>query len=87
MGETCRHDRAARVTEDPLIRKRSVVIAGHRTSVSIEQPFWEALKEIAGRDGISLNAAIAHIDAARTHNLSSAIRIYVLKRLRQLVTI
>ena len=48
---------------------------------------WEALKEIADRDGVSLNAVIAQIDAARTDNLSSAIRIYVLKRLRQLVAI
>ncbi len=60
------------------IRKRSVNIAGHRTSVSLEDAFWRALKEIADRRGLSLNAMIREIDAARSGNLSSAIRVFVL---------
>ncbi len=65
-----------------MIRKRSVEIAGHRTSVSIEAPFWDALKELAERDGLSLNELITKIDDNRAGNLSSAIRVYVLKAFR-----
>jgi len=65
------------------IRKRSVLIAGHATSVSLEEAFWEALKEITEAKGLSLNALITEIDAARAENtpanLSSAIRVYVLR--------
>ena len=64
---------------DIAVRKRSVEIAGHRTSVSIEQPFWDALKDLADRDGVSVNELIARIDGARGNNLSSAIRVYVLR--------
>ena len=64
------------------LRKRSVVIQGHRTSLSLEQPFWDALKEIAARRGLSLARLIAEIDASRSGNLSSAARIYVLDALR-----
>ena len=60
------------------MRKRSVVIAGHKTSVSIEGPFWDALKDIAEARGVSLNRLITEIDEAREANLSSAIRVYVL---------
>ncbi len=60
------------------MRKRSVVIAGHRTSVSIEAPFWEALKHLAEARGLSLNRLITEIDESREENLSSAIRVYVL---------
>lgn len=64
--------------------KRSVRIAGHRTSVSLEQPFWECLTVIAGTEGVSLNALIARIDAGRgAANLSSALRVFVLATLRQ----
>ena len=65
-----------------MIRKRSVDIAGHRTSVSIEAPFWDALKELAEREGLSLNELITKIDSTRAGNLSSAIRVYVLKAFR-----
>jgi predicted DNA-binding ribbon-helix-helix protein len=59
--------------------KRSVRIAGHPTSVSIEAPFWTSLREIADARGISVNAMVAAIDADRsTGNLSSAIRLAVL---------
>lgn len=59
--------------------KRSVTIAGHRTSVSLEAPFWEALGRLARRRGLSVQALVAEIDAARkAGNLSSALRVYVL---------
>ena len=64
------------------MHKRSVVIAGHRTSVSIETPFWDSLKDIAEARGMSLNRLIAEIDESRAENLSSAIRVYVLARIR-----
>ena len=64
------------------VEKRSVLVAGHRTSVSLEPEFWVALKGIAGRRGLSLNQMIAEIDAGRSGNLSSAIRVFVLKGLR-----
>ena len=62
------------------IRRHAVIIAGHRTSVSIEDAFWAALKEIAAADGVSLNHLVTRIDEARTGNLSSAIRVHVLER-------
>ncbi len=64
------------------IRKRSITIAGHKTSLSLEEIFWRALKEIASADGTSLNALIENIDRERGGNLSSAVRVFVLERLR-----
>ncbi|HSR71475.1 MAG TPA: ribbon-helix-helix domain-containing protein, partial [Kiloniellales bacterium] len=64
------------------VKKRSVKIAGHKTSVSLEEAFWQALKEIARADGISVTALIERIDRDRVGNLSSAVRVYVLERLR-----
>lgn len=63
------------------LRKHSVLIAGHATSVSLEDPFWTALKRIAATTGQSLNALITEIDNSRSGNLSSALRVYVLARL------
>lgn len=64
---------------DPLaIKKRSVVISGHRTSVSLENAFWYALKEIATGKGQTVNQLVSEIDDGRTGNLSSAIRVHVL---------
>ncbi len=63
------------------LKKRSVEIAGHRTSLSLEQAFWRALKRIAARDGVSINRLIERIDRERAGNLSSAVRVYVLERL------
>lgn len=63
------------------VKKRSVEIAGHRTSLSLEEAFWRALKRIAARDGVSINRLIERIDRERGGNLSSAVRIYVLERL------
>ncbi len=65
------------------IRKRSVMIAGHPTSVTLEEPFWDALKELAAAEGLSVNALIERIDATRTGNLSSALRVYVLAAFRK----
>ena len=67
---------------DARVRKRSVVVAGHATSVSMEQAFWEALKAIAGRRGLSVNALVAEVDATRDGNLSSALRVFVLRQLQ-----
>jgi predicted DNA-binding ribbon-helix-helix protein len=60
------------------IKKRSVVISGHRTSVSLENAFWYALKEIATRNGQTVNQLVSEIDDGRTGNLSSSIRVHVL---------
>lgn len=70
------------------MRKRSVVLAGHRTSISLEEEFWSALREVAAARGLSLNALIARIDADRTArptptNLSSALRLHVLECCRR----
>lgn len=58
--------------------KRSVSIAGHRTSVSMENIFWDGLKQIAAARGVSVARLISDIDTGRTTNLSSAIRVFVL---------
>jgi predicted DNA-binding ribbon-helix-helix protein len=62
-----------------LVIKRSIVIAGHKTSVSLEDAFWDGLKEIAGSRDTTLSDLVAAIDSERQHgNLSSAIRLFVL---------
>ncbi len=61
--------------------KHSVVIAGHRTSVSLEDAFWRALKDMAAQEGLSLAALVAQVDAGRGEaNLSSALRVFALER-------
>jgi predicted DNA-binding ribbon-helix-helix protein len=61
------------------VSKRSIVIAGHKTSVSLEDEFWKSLKEIAGERGMTLAELVAAIDGNRQHAyLSSAIRLFVL---------
>jgi predicted DNA-binding ribbon-helix-helix protein len=61
------------------VAKRSVILAGHKTSISLEGPFWEALKDIAGRQKQSMSELISSIDAERTFgSLSSAARLFVL---------
>ena len=63
--------------------KRSLQIAGHRTSISLEEPFWNELKDYAAERGASLAGLVAEIDGARGDaNLSSAIRVALLERLR-----
>ena len=64
--------------KSPVI-KRSIVIAGHKTSVSLEDAFWKGLKEIARSRGVTLSDLVAAIDSERQlGNLSSAIRLFVL---------
>jgi predicted DNA-binding ribbon-helix-helix protein len=64
------------------IVKRSLAIAGHRTSVSLEEAFWRALKALAAQRGLSVSALVAAIDAERQDaNLSSSIRVYLLAAL------
>lgn len=58
--------------------KRSVTVAGHRTSITLEAPFWDSLKEIADLRQQSVNTLIAEIDKQQPENLSSALRIFVL---------
>ena len=66
------------------IVKRSVAIAGHRTSISLEEPFWVELQEIAREHGRSVQSLVAEIDSRRGgQNLSSAIRVFVLAAVRQ----
>ena len=61
----------------------SIVIDGHKTSVSLEDAFWDDLKEIAHDQGATLSALVAKIDETRAHgNLSSAIRLFVLEHRR-----
>jgi predicted DNA-binding ribbon-helix-helix protein len=66
-----------------VLRKHSIRISGHHTSVSLEDPFWTALKRIAAERGTSLNQIISEIDETRPGNLSGAIRVYVLKTLEE----
>lgn len=65
-----------------LIVKRSVTISGHRTSVSIEEPFWIAARDLAARRGLSLARLLASLDRTREGGLSSAIRLAVLDAYR-----
>lgn len=67
--------------------KRSMMIAGHATSISLEPIFWDALREAAEAERLPLNALVAQIDAARIHaadppNLASAIRVWLFERAR-----
>ena len=71
------------VMSNPPLVKHSVRIAGHATSVSLEEAFWAALREIAARRGMTLNALLTRIDAERSGNLSSAIRVFVLNSCRR----
>ena len=70
------------MSNDGIIKKRSVLIAGHRTSVSMESIFWDSLKDIATQRDISINQLITEIDEQRMGNLSSALRVFVMKRLK-----
>jgi predicted DNA-binding ribbon-helix-helix protein len=64
-------------------RKRSFTIGGHRTSISLEAPFWDALKAAAAEEGVPVSRLIARIDAERSGSgLSSAIRVWLLALFR-----
>ena len=61
--------------------KRSVTVAGHRTSLSLEPEFWDALKRIAQREARTVSGLIGEIDASRgRRNLSSAVRVFILEQ-------
>ena len=71
------HDR--RHVMKSAVVKRSIIVDGHKTSVSLEDAFWRGLKEIAGDRHVTLSDLVAMIDSQRQHcNLSSAIRLFVL---------
>lgn len=64
--------------------KRSVIRNGHKSSISLEDQFWDALREIADQQHIAISALVATIDHDRTtNNLSSAIRVFVLDHFRR----
>jgi len=69
-----------------LIIKRSVIVGGHKTSISLEDAFWSGLKEIALAQGATLAQTVTEIDTTRQqnkqNNLSSAIRLFVLGHIR-----
>jgi len=68
--------------KSPVV-KRSIVVAGHKTSVSLEEAFWNGMKEISGQRSLTLSELVGEIDGARTQgNLSSAIRLFVLDHFR-----
>ena len=72
--------------KSPVV-KRSIVIAGHKTSVSLEDAFWQGLKQIASERDVTLSDMVASIDTDRSQgNLSSAIRLFVLDYYRALGT-
>ena len=77
------NDNSAACIKEYAVVKRSVVVGGHKTSVSLEDAFWTSLKDIATRCGITLSSQIDTIDRSRrTNNLSSAIRLFVLEHFR-----
>ena len=68
--------------KSPVV-KRSIVVAGHKTSVSLEEAFWTSMKEISGSRSMTLSDLVSEIDKGRKQgNLSSAIRLYVLDYFR-----
>lgn len=68
----------------PAIVKRSISVAGHRTSISLEEPFWDALREVATARGVSVQRLVGEVDAGRAgQNLSSALRVFVLDAVRR----
>jgi predicted DNA-binding ribbon-helix-helix protein len=65
------------------VAKRSIIVGGHKTSVSLEEQFWSGLKEISGQRGMTLSEVVSEIDTNRQlGNLSSAIRLFVLDHFR-----
>lgn len=68
--------------KSPVV-KRSIVVANHKTSVSLEEAFWNGMKEISAERSLTLSELVGEIDRARTQgNLSSAIRLFVLEHFR-----
>src|SRR5512137_481918 len=76
------HRRRGRIMKSPVV-KRSIVVAGHKTSVSLEEAFWNGMKEISGLRNMTLSELVGEIDGNRQQgNLSSAIRLFVLEYFR-----
>jgi predicted DNA-binding ribbon-helix-helix protein len=74
------------VMKKSLVVKRSIVVGGHKTSVSLEDDFWAALREIAARHRVALSELVGSIDSQRQHgNLSSTVRLFVLNHYRRRV--
>src|SRR5947209_12877439 len=72
------------VMKKSLVIKRSIVVGGHKTSVSLEDDFWAALREIAALHRATLSDLVGSIDSQRQHgNLSSSVRLFVLNHYRQ----
>ncbi|UFX47458.1 ribbon-helix-helix domain-containing protein [Bradyrhizobium sp. 41S5] len=72
--------------KSPVV-KRSIVVAGHKTSVSLEEAFWNGMKEISGLRNMTLSELVGEIDNNRQQgNLSSAIRLFVLDYFRSRAT-
>jgi predicted DNA-binding ribbon-helix-helix protein len=69
--------------DSSMMKKRSITIHGHRTSVSLEEPFWTVLHAIAAQRGLSLASLVQMIDKERDGGLSSALRLFVLAELTQ----
>ena len=70
-----------------LVVKRSIIISGHKTSISLEEPFWKALKDIASRRRQTLSELVGGLDAERKFsNLSSAVRLFVLNHYQERLT-
>jgi predicted DNA-binding ribbon-helix-helix protein len=70
-------------TQKSRVLKRSIVISGRNTSMSLEDEFWDALREIAAQQGTSMSALVSTLDSDRQHqNLSSTIRLFVLDHYR-----
>lgn len=69
--------------ETGKILKRSLLIAGHRTSASLEKEFWDELSVLAATRGTTLNKLVAQVDEGRAGNLSSALRLFVLRELKK----
>jgi len=85
MGAAGSHDRAGGDARRRLrhLEKRSLSLAGHRTSVALEPEFWAALERVAAAEGVPLLALVARVDAARADSgvpLASALRVYALGR-------
>ena len=69
-----------------LVIKRSIVVGGHKTSVSLEDDFWDALRQIAREHRVTLSDLAGSIDSGREHgNLSSSVRLFVLNHYRRRV--
>ncbi len=68
-----------------MIQKRSVVIMGHATSLSLEPEFWDALQGLAQRQKVSVASLIQAVDKKRHGNLSGAVRVFILKTLQEII--